>query len=127
MLVVAQPSEKPRLGQTVHLCQLHLRQSLPHAVNELWGDGRSAIAQLRETAQIIVSQLRKLGEDIDHRRDEHGARNPLPLDRFTKELRAEARNGDLAGATAGCAEHERKIGDVKERRGVQEYTPFRRR
>jgi hypothetical protein len=87
-------------------------------------DRGSAVPQLHQTAEIIVSKALELSQDVDHRRHQDGAGDPLLLDRLAKGLWVELRNRDLTSTEGRRGKHEWEVRDVKQRRRVQIHTTF---
>src|SRR5262245_55286390 len=88
-------------------------------MDQFRGYRRSAVANNVETRQGVVLELRELNQQADHRRHKDRVSDPFTLDRLEEGLRAELRDGDLAGAERRRPEHERKVGDVKHRRRMK--------
>src|SRR4029077_13320346 len=75
----------------------------------------------------MLLQLRRLGQHIDHRRHQHCVSDPFALNGLAEGLRIELWNSDLTGAESRSREHERKIRDVKNWRGMQMHRTFLKR
>ena len=88
-------------------------------MDQLGSHGRAAVPQDLETGEVVLRDPRELRQQVDHRGDQHGVADALARDRVAEGLRAELRNGDLAGAEPRGREHHRKVRDVEHRRRVQ--------
>ncbi len=119
MLVVLKTGEIPGFTQTVNLNELDSGQQFPGSTDELRCHGRSAIGQDLKAAQIVLLRIGELGEEINHRRNQHGAGDPMFLDRFTESGRREASQRKLTCADNRRREHRGKVGDMEDRRGVE--------
>ena len=82
-------------------------------MDQIRGDGGSAIRQPLQAAEVVFIEFWKLDQKINHRRHEHGVRDTFTLNRRTKTLRVELRNRDLARSKGRRRKHQRKIHDVK--------------
>src|SRR4051794_12220986 len=69
----------------------------------------------------------ELRQHIDHGWHQHGVRDAFALDCLEKRLRIELWNRDLTDAKSRRRKHERKIRDVKNRRGMQMHGTFLKR
>ena len=67
----------------------------------------------------MLLHLGKLRQQVDHRRDQHGAGDLIFLDRFTESGWREACKRELARPEDGRREHRGKIRDMEDRRGVE--------
>src|SRR5579859_6104963 len=67
----------------------------------------------------MLSRVRELCEQIDHRGYEHGVSHMLSFHRLAESLRTKFRNRNLAGAECRGREDAGKIRDVEDRSGVQ--------
>ena len=54
-----------------------LRQNLARAADKFGRHRRAAVCQGLQAGQVELLELRKLGEQIDHRRHQHGAAHAL--------------------------------------------------
>src|SRR6202044_278176 len=72
----------------------------------------------------MLSCVRELCEQIDHRGHEHGVSHMLSFHRLAESLCAKFRNCDLAGAECRGREHAGKVRDVKDGSGVQVCPAF---
>src|SRR5258707_13519464 len=85
---------------------------------------RAAISQNFEAAQVIRLCFGHLGQQVQHRRDEHRVSYAFALDQLTETFRAELWNRDLARTESRCCEHGGKISNVKNWCRMQIDTPF---
>src|SRR6266851_402331 len=85
---------------------------------------RAAISQNFEAAQVIRLCFGHLGQQVQHRRDEHRVSYAFALDQLTETFRAELWNRDLARTESRCCEHGGKISNVKNRCRMQIDTAF---
>src|SRR5216683_5475888 len=72
----------------------------------------------------MLLEFLELSQQVDHCRHQYCLTDAFSFDRLAEAPRAKLRNRDLADAESRCGEHERKIQDVKNRRGVEMYTTF---
>src|ERR1700730_3223132 len=77
VLMVLQAGEKARLAQAVTLNQLDVRQNLSRAADKPGPPGSAAVDQGLQAGQVELLELRELGEQIDHRRHQHGTADAL--------------------------------------------------
>src|SRR5580704_19082902 len=67
----------------------------------------------------MLSCVRGLCEQIDHRGHEHGVSHMLSFHCLAESLRAKFRNCDLAGGECWGREHAGKVCDVEDRSGME--------
>src|ERR1700733_10999361 len=101
MLIVLKSREKARLAQPVDLNQSDIWKHGPSAMNNFGRHGRAPVSKLLQALEVIARQLRKLRQQVDHRRDEHGIVHAFALHRLAERLGAELRNRDLTCAKGG--------------------------
>src|SRR6266403_247928 len=116
VLMIQQAGEEPGFTQPVDLNEFNLWQNLSGAMHEFRSHWRSAISQMPKSREVILLQLRRLRQHVDHRRHQHRVRDAFALDCLAETFRAELWNSDLTGAKSRRGEHERKVRDVKNRR-----------
>src|SRR6202162_5483804 len=124
MLLIFETCEEAGLAESIAVEKFYVRQKLAGATTKSRRDGRTAISQNLEAAQVIRLCLWYLRQQVHHGRHEHRVSDPFVLDQLTETLRAELRKCDLPRAETRRCEHGGKIGDVKNRCRVQIYTPF---
>src|SRR5258707_1682978 len=69
LLLVPQTGEISRLGESIDLDQLSFRQKFSSSPDKLRRHRRTTIGQHLKTAQIILLRLRRLCQQVDHRRN----------------------------------------------------------
>src|SRR6266478_5655014 len=127
VLIVFQAGQEPGLTQPIDLNEFNIWQNLSRAMHEFGSHWRSAISQMPKSREVILLQLRRLRQHIDHRRHQHRVSDPFALNGLAEGLRIELWNSDLTGAESRRGEHERKIRDVKNRRGMQMHRTILKR
>src|SRR6266404_4625315 len=127
VFMIQQASEKSGFTQPVDLNEFNTWQNLSGAMHEFRSHWRSAVSQMPKSRQVILLQLRRLRQHVDHRRHQHGVRDAFALDRFAERLRIKLWNSDLTSAESRRGEHKRKIRDVKNWRGMQVHRTFLKR
>src|ERR1700692_2601189 len=66
VLLVLQARKKACFTQPIHLNQLDLWQEFPRPMDEFRCDGRAALRQDLQAAEVVLSCVRELGEGVDH-------------------------------------------------------------
>src|SRR5207253_10840875 len=94
------------------------RQARSRAMEEFRSHRASARAQRPRSREVILGQVRRLQQRREQRRPQHRVSDPFAWNGLAEGLRIELWNSDLTSAESRRGERERKIRDVKNRRGM---------
>jgi hypothetical protein len=124
VFLILQTRKKSRLTEPIHLNQFHAGKNLSNAMDQIGRNRRTSVSQSFKTRQVIVLQVFKLSQHIDHRWNHYRVRYVFTFHDLAECLRTKLRNRGLTGAESRRCKHEGKVRDVKHGRGVEIDTSF---
>src|SRR6185503_19990617 len=106
MFLILQTRKKSRLTEPIHLNQFHAGKNLPGPEEQIGRNRRTSVSQSFKTRQVILLQVLKLSQHIDHRWHHYRVRYMITFHELAECLLTELRNRGLTGAECRRRKHE---------------------
>lgn len=115
-----QGGDRRQFGLPVGLTESDARQCGLRAQQQRLRNGRAAIADMVERAEIEIPELRRIDEQLEHGRNHHSVRYLVRLDGFENRDRVEGGDHDLDPGGQRDDRPGREVGEVEHRGCVKE-------
>src|SRR6185295_1576220 len=106
MFLILQTRKKSRLTEPIHLNQFHVWKNLPGPVEQIGRNRRTSVSQSFKTRQVILLEVLKLSQHIDHRWNHYRVRYVFTFHDLAERSRAELRNCGLTCTESRRCKHE---------------------